>query len=433
MAYLHPPLIPPHYSKPASRDHARIAEEILSTILPNTLEDLAVRLWNDRLALGRSDAPCTLLLRHPAPLRELILFRSLFRLVDAYLAGFIEVEGDFERLFQLQKPLESLSLPWRDKARLLRLALSLPGYPKDQAPQRWCRTGERDENCRETIAHHYDVSNGFYRLWLDPEMVYSCAYFASEEQNLAAAQRDKLEYICRKLRLEPGHRLLDIGCGWGGLAIWAARHHGVEVRGITLSEQQHEWASRRVKEEGLEGKVRIELKDYRDLDAEGAYDRVVSVGMFEHIGIANFPRYFDTVKRSLKPGGLFLNHGITSANGWRKSAGTRFINTYIFPDGELARISDVIDAMEKAGFEILDTENLRRHYAMTLRHWVRNLEAHREEAVAESGETTYRLWRLYMAGCAFNFEDGDIAIHQVLAGHRNRRQPVPLRRGDLYR
>ena len=433
MAYLHPPLTPPRYSEPASTDHARMAEEIVTTLLPEVVEEVAIRLWNGRLAWGGGEARCTLVFRHPAPIRELILFRSLFRLTDAYLAGFVDVEGDFEQLFRLQKPLESMALSWRQKARLLRLALSLPGYPKDRIPTRWCRSGERDENCRETIAHHYDVSNGFYRLWLDPEMVYSCAYFASPEQELAAAQRDKLEYICRKLRLEPGQKLLDIGCGWGGLALWAARHHGVEVHGITLSEQQHEWANRRVKEEGLETRVRIELKDYRELDAEGVYDRVVSVGMFEHIGVANFPRYFGTVKQVLKPGGLFLNHGITNTRGWRPTLSTRFINTYIFPDGELARISDVIDAMEKAGFEILDTENLRRHYAMTLRHWVRNLEAHREEAVAESGETTYRLWRLYMAGCAFNFEDGDIAIHQVLAGHRNQNPPVPLRRDDLYR
>jgi len=262
--------------------------------------------------------------------------------------------------------------------------------------------------------------------------VYSCAYFRSADQSLADAQQDKLDYLCRKLRLQPGQTLLDIGCGWGALAMWAARHYGVQVHGITLSQEQQKLAQERVRAAGLEEKVRIELLDYRNLPDHAQYDRVVSVGMFEHVGINNFPTYFGTVRRVLKPDGLFLNHGITSDTGWERSPLTRFMNRYIFPDGELARISDVSDAMEQAGFEPLDVESLRRHYALTLRHWVSALEAGRDEAIEHSSEVTYRLWRLYMAGCAFYFDEGSIGLYQVLAGQQHQLQPVPLRRDDLY-
>ena len=229
-----------------------------------------------------------------------------------------------------------------------------------------------------------------------------------------------------------GQTLLDIGCGWGALALWAARHYGVQVRGITLSLEQQQLAQARIHAAGLEDQVRIELLDYRDLDTKTLYDRVISVGMFEHIGIKNYPLYFGTVRRVLKPDGLFLNHGITSENGWQRTPLTRFMNQYIFPDGELARISDVASAMERAGFEIVDVESLRRHYALTLRHWVRALESKRNEVIKQSSKTTYRLWRLYMAGCAWYFDEGSIGIHQVLAGRRHSSLPVPLRRDDLY-
>ena len=409
------------------------ARSILEILLPAQVTEVAVRLWDGTLGWGAPEAPCILHLRHPAPLRELILKRSLFRLVDAYLAGHLEVEGEMEKLFDLQAPLEKLQLPLAARLRLARLALRLPGYGRGEEPAATCRLARPGENCRRTIAHHYDVSNDFYRLWLDPEMVYSCAYFTEPHEDLARAQRDKLEYICRKLRLEPGQRLLDIGCGWGGLALWAARHHGVRVHGITLSRQQYELARRRVREAGLEDRVTIELRDYRDLDMTHHYHRVVSVGMFEHIGVRNFPVYFETIARVMRPDGLFLNHGITSADGWGDSVGTRFINHYIFPDGELATLHRVIEAMEQAGFETIDVENLRRHYQLTLRLWVRNLEARREEAIAASDPATWRLWRLYMAGSAHRFGAGHIALHQILAARRHQPQPLPLTRADLYR
>ena len=414
-------------------DTGLIGTAIISTVFADYRGNIAVRLWDDTLVQGQQDAPCTLVFREPGALRDVILHRNLLRLAESYLIGAIDVEGNLESLFDLRNYLDNLELSLGTRLYLLRQALRLPRLSHhDSTRNRRARLTEH-RNSRASIAHHYDVSNDFYRVWLDPEMVYSCAYFRNSDQALAEAQRDKLDYLCRKLRLEPGQTLLDIGCGWGALALWAARHYGVQVHGITLSQAQQQLAQERVREAGLESQVKIELLDYRDLPQDAQYDRVVSVGMFEHVGVRNFPTYFGTVQRVLKPDGLFLNHGITSETGWQRTPLTRFMNRYIFPDGELARISDVTDAMERAGFEPLDVECLRRHYALTLRHWVQMLEARRDEAIACSSEVTYRLWRLYMAGCAYYFDEGSIGLHQVLVGHKHQQQPVPLRRDDLYK
>ncbi len=429
----YPGLVHTGIAAEAARDrYAKAGTRIVSTVLAGYTGDIAVRLWDGTLAQGHLDAPCTVVFREPGALRDLLLHRNLLRLADCYLTGSIEVEGDMESLFDLKQHLLDLDItPWM-RLQLLRQALILPKRTRRKSTRNWRARLNAHRNSEASIAHHYDVSNDFYSLWLDPAMVYSCAYFSSARQSLAEAQRDKLDYLCRKLRLKPGQKLLDIGCGWGALALWAARRYGVQVHGITLSREQQRFAMERVREAGLEEKVHIELLDYRDLPDTEKYDRVVSVGMFEHVGVKNFPKYFGTVRRVLKPEGLFLNHGITSATGWRRTPLTRFMNRYIFPDGELARIGDVIHAMEKAGFETLDVENLRRHYALTLRHWITALESKRDKAIRYSSEVTYRLWRLYMAGCAFNFDEGGIGLHQVLAGRRHHLQPVPLRRDDMY-
>ena len=419
---------------PPRRDAGAIGTRIVRTVLGSYAGPVAIRLWDGRFASGTADAPCQLVFRQPGALRELVLSGGdLLRLGEAYLAGAIDVEGDMEQVFSLADHLQAHEPDLRQKLSLMYQALHLPSGRRQHGAQgrRLSRHGAR-RNGREAIAHHYDVGNDFYRLWLDPEMVYSCAYFHDDTQSLAEAQRDKLDYICRKLRLEPGQSLLDIGCGWGALVLWAARHYGVRAHGITLSEQQYRHARDRIRAEGLQDRVTVELLDYRDLPGEARYDRVVSVGMFEHIGVRNFPAYFGTVRRVLKPGGLFLNHGITNDTGWRRTPLTRFVNRYVFPDGELARVSDVGDAMEKAGFELLDLESLRRHYARTLRHWVRALETAREQAIAASSEAVWRLWRLYMAGSAWYFEQGSINVYQILAGHSGQTPPVPLRRDDLY-
>ncbi|MDQ2696756.1 MAG: cyclopropane-fatty-acyl-phospholipid synthase family protein [Pseudomonadota bacterium] len=412
----------------------RAGESILSILLQGYAGPVAVRLWDGTEINRTPDTACTLVFHDPAPLRELVLRHDMVRLGEAYLAGHVDADGDIEAVFHLAEYLQQHPLPWSRRLRLLRHALRLPARV-NYALARERRAGRQaSRNSRASISHHYDVSNDFYRLWLDPELVYSCAYFRDAAQSLADAQRDKLEYICRKLRLGPGQRLLDIGCGWGALLLWAARHHGVEAHGITLSGQQHALARERIRAAGLAGRVTVELRDYRDLERTARYDRVVSVGMFEHIGIGNFPLYFGIVKQVLKPGGLFLNHGITNDTGWlRDSMTARFINRYVFPDGELTRISEVITAMENAGYEILDVESLRRHYTLTLRHWYQNLERHAQAALAEVGEATYRLWRLYMAGSAFYFATGGNNVYQVLASHHRQPLTLPLRRDDIYR
>lgn len=404
--------------------------QIIAALFDAYTGPVAVGLWDGRLVVGAADAPATLWFRKPEALRELVLHSDLVRLGEAYFGGEVEVTGSMQAAFDVVDFLESLSPGPMARLRLMRQALRLPRRTSART-----LPGARPHtrrNSTASISHHYDVSNDFYRRWLDPEMVYSCAYFRDAQQPLADAQRDKLDYICRKLRLAPGQRLLDIGCGWGALALWAARHYGVEVHGITLSEQQCRHARERVESEGFVGRVRIELRDYRDLPDTARYDRVVSVGMFEHIGLENFPLYFATAKRVLKPGGLFLNHGITNDTGWVNCASQRFINRYVFPDGELTRVSVVQEAMEEAGFEILDVESLRPHYALTLGHWLRGLEAAHAEIERTVNAATERTWRLYLAGSAHYFRQGSLNVYQILAGHCYADQPVPLRRDDLY-
>ena len=405
---------------------------ILQQVLAGYSGPVAVRLWNGELAIGHQDAPCIVIFNQPAVLRSLVLRRNVVRLAEDYLAEEADIEGDAELLFDLVSYMRDLVLPWPTKLRVMRQAFRLPRRHREEITQTKRAAPAEQHNTRQSIAHHYDVGNDFYRLWLDKEMVYSCAYFSSADQALDNAQQDKLDYICRKLRLTPGQTLLDIGCGWGALVCWAAQQYGVKAHGITLSKQQAIYARERIRKEGLKGQVTVELLDYRDLADGTCYDRVVSVGMFEHIGVSNFPRYFSVIKRVLAPGGLFLNHGITNDTGWQDTPITRFINGYVFPDGELTRISNVIHAMEEAGFEIIDVEGLRRHYALTLRCWVKALQANRARAVDIVGEATYRVWRLYMEGSAYYFNEGSINIFQALAGHDREPLTVGLRRDDLY-
>ncbi|NOX09678.1 MAG: class I SAM-dependent methyltransferase [Gammaproteobacteria bacterium] len=409
-------------------------QRILSLVLADYHGPVAIRLWDGELAMGKDDAPCTVVLNQPSMLRGLVLHKNVMQLAEAYLAGEADIEGDAEVLFNLVSHMRDLILPWSVKWRVLRQALSLPATLHGGVEEAEAVRAKPDthKNTQKSIAHHYDVSNDFYQMWLDREMVYSCAYYPEVDRSLDNAQQEKLDYICKKLRLTPGQTLLDIGCGWGALVCWAARHYGVKAHGITLSEQQYQYACERIKKEGLEGQVTVELRDYRDLPEDARYDRIVSVGMFEHIGVANFPLYFEIIKRALKSGGLFLNHGITNDTGWRDTPITRFINGYVFPDGELARISTVIDAMEQAGFEVVDVEGLRRHYALTLRGWVQGLEANKERAIAEVGEASYRVWRIYMAGSAYYFDEGSINVFQVLAGHDREPLAIALRRDELY-
>ena len=421
---------------PQAREHES-ALRILRALMRGYPGSLTVRLWNGAQHTLGAPSTFTLVLRHPGALRALVLRPSPVQLADAYFNGLLDFEGDLFEAAVLKTHFERLTLNWRDKLDLLRHALRLPplrGPRIGDDTKRFNHRHSRDSD-RDAISHHYDVSNEFYRLWLDEQMVYSCAYFRHPSESLDQAQCNKLEHICRKLRLSPGERLLDIGCGWGALVCWAARHHGVMAHGITLSEEQLAFARDRVRRERLEGQVTVELRDYRDLPKDGRFDKVSSIGMFEHVGLRNQSTYLHCAMDALRPGGLFLNHGIThDEEGWNpRAVASEFINRYVFPDGELDRVSNIQLAMERIGFEIIDVEGLRPHYALTLRHWVKRLEANREEAVAQAGDSAYRVWRLYMAACALEFESGGTGVYQILASRPDGGTwPAPLTREDIY-
>jgi len=310
-------------------------------------------------------------------------------------------------------------------------------HGRDSVMTRWRLWRHQHRSNRANIGHHYDVSDAFYRLWLDSQMVYSCAYFRTENDTLDDAQAGKLDHICRKLRLEPGERFLDIGCGWGALLFRAAQRHGVQATGITLSQHQFDYVSGEIAARGLTGRVRVELRDYLDLPEDALYDKIASVGMFEHVGIARFPRYFGKIGRLLKPGGLVLNHGITHNPLGAQSLGSGigdFVDEYVFPGGELAHVAKVMAGMAEQGLEVIDAEALRPHYAKTLWRWCERLEANAEAARAEIGEEKYRVWRIYLAGSAHAFDRGWLSLWQLLAGKPlpDGRLPHPLTRDYMY-
>jgi cyclopropane-fatty-acyl-phospholipid synthase len=287
------------------------------------------------------------------------------------------------------------------------------------------------------VRYHYDVSNDFYRLWLDRNMVYSCAYFETGEEDLDTAQEQKLEHICRKLRLRAGERLLDIGCGWGGLLCWAAQRYGIEGVGITLSDQQFAFARERVAALGLTRQIEIRRQDYREVPGQALYEKIVSVGMYEHVGIANLPAYFAAIARLLRPGGVALNHGITTTDRDGRVQGPpggEFIDRLVFPGGEVPHVSRVLYEITGTGLELLDIEDLRPHYPPTLLHWARRLEAEREKAIKAAGVQRYRIWRMYMPAMAYAFDRGWLSVYQVLA-QKNRADglaPRPWTRSYQY-
>ena len=433
-------------SKQASK-HLQAAKDLVSELGRHLDVPVGVRLWDGSVtALGAGEANgVTISIAGPGVIASLVRRPTLDRLIRLYAHGEIGFEGGTlidlgERLGQAggRKRLQKIG-----KTRLLKSLwpfLFEPGARLDRSRDfAGDATGEgraKAQN-RDFIQFHYDVGNEFYRLFLDGEMQYSCAYFTDWGNSLEKAQLDKLDMICRKLRLQPGESLLDIGCGWGGLVCHAAEHYGVTAHGITLSEAQLELARQRVAAKGLSDRVTLEIRDYADLT--GRFDKIASIGMYEHIGLANIPRYFATVRGLLAENGLFLNHAISrrAKRNKRRFASRpeqRAMLKYIFPGGELDDIGHSVAAMEGAGFEVHDVEAWRQHYALTTRAWCERLTTRRDEAVALVGEETYRIWVAYLAGCSLAFMRGTLRIYQTLASKSAKgAAPLPPTRADLYR
>lgn len=405
--------------RPESVIAQRVTRQLLELLFPaRELRNVNVRIWDGALWPTSEPRAATIVLNRPSALREMFLPGTESGVGEAYLDGAFDIEGNIEAAFEIADLLMVRTDGWTRQLQLGHLLRQLPEGPsvkKAQAHQASLR-GERHSLARDrkAIQFHYNVSNNFYALWLDKSMAYSCAYFNSPNESLDVAQQNKFEHICRKLELKQNQRLLDIGCGWGGLLLHAVRYYGVEAVGITLSKEQYDFVQQRIEEEGLSGRASVCMLDYRELVAEELYDAIVSVGMVEHVGREKLPTYFEKAMHLLKPGGLFLNHGIGLGPIKLLGESGSFISKHVFPDADLISISQMLQYAEKIGWEIRDVESLREHYAMTLRHWVSRLESHHLESLQFVNEYDYRTWRLYMAGCAHQFQAGRLSIYQTL-------------------
>ncbi len=385
---------------------------------------LRVILWNgQQLDFSQESPRVTIRVPRPSALRYL-LSPSLYNLGRAYVEGAIDVSGRAADMVAIVGALSASSARAAHGGRVARamgaLAALLPRHTRQQDAA--------------AIRYHYDVSNEFYRAWLDPAMVYSCAYFENGSEDLATAQAKKIDHILAKIDLRPGQSLLDIGCGWGALVIRAAQRFGARCVGVTLSENQARLAREQVERAGLAHLVEIRLQDYRDV--AGTFDRITSVGMFEHVGIAHLAEYFSRVNALLAPGGVVMNHGITSTDVDARGTpygGGRFIDQYVFPQGELAHLGTVIRSMQEGGLEVRDVENLRRHYARTCALWTENFEANAERIGQLTDDKHFRIWHVYLAGCTYAFEHDWISLYQIVCGKAGQEpSALPWSRRYMY-
>jgi cyclopropane-fatty-acyl-phospholipid synthase len=434
----------------SSQRQLAAAREVLGQLAELLNARFSVELWDgSRVPMGREVHPdLRVAIKGPGVIGGLLRWPTLDNLVRHYTTGQIEIlGGDLIDFFEAARVEKSRSRMKRlPTSLLLRSVWPFLLAPADKAQAQHAYAGDQvgrkdveQRRNQDYIQFHYDLGNEFYQLFLDPEMQYSCAYFTDWSNSLEEAQRDKLDMICRKLRLEGGERLLDIGCGWGGLVCHAAQHYGVQAHGVTLSQTQFDFATEKVRRLGLENQVHIELRDYMTLD--GQYDKISSIGMYEHVGIRNYGAYFGKINSLLRDRGILLNHGITrpakrtKGRFHRIRPEQRLILRYIFPGGELDHIGHTCESLETSRFEVHDVEDWREHYYLTTRHWCRRLSARREEAIALVGPERYRLWVLYLAGVSFAFFDNSARIYQVVASKHAKkgRAALPPTRADLYR
>ena len=413
-----------------------VAREVLALARQALPADSRLELMLAEDAPPERSAAARVIVAGPDALARMLWPPSESALGEAYLRGDIDIEGDVWAAIAAGGSFDLRRLG-RDLPRLLRLGLRLrAGMAPASALRRTAHlSGRRHSRARDLAAvrFHYDVGNDFYALWLDRRLVYSCAYFETPETTLDDAQEAKLDLICRKLRLRPGMRLLDIGCGWGSLVIFAADRYGVDATGITLSATQAERATAEIRRLGLEGGARALVRDYRDLAQLGPFDAIASVGMFEHVGRERLPEYFGAAFTALRPGGLFLNHGIaTTATRtglrprWTRFGDGGFVGRYVFPDGELVTVEDAVECARRAGFELHDAQSLQPHYALTLKAWVERLEASAGRAREIAGEEVYRTWRIYMAAARRGFDDGSLDVAQLLLARPGGDGPAQL-------